>query len=370
MAHADWSIIGLGTSSGDSSRALDINDSGQVVGDYFSSTSSLHHAFITGPNGIGMTDLGALGGAYYSSASGINDSGQVVGTFSMDTMSSHAFFTGPNGIGMTELGGLNFDSTYFGTSINNSGQVLGVIGGGALRAFITGPNGIGMTDLGTLGGLTTEAYDINDSGQVVGISNIERDSGIMHAFITGPNGIGMTDLDALGMNFVISYFRYYGMGINNSGQVAGSCFSHACITDPNGVGMTDLGTLGGYNSYALDINDSGEVVGYATTANKESHAFIYSHGGITDLSLLAPVVAAGWTEFYDDLSINNNGQIAGSGRHNGNLEAFLLSYTPDTVFDPKPIYIPPVPEPEIYLMLLSGLGLIGYLAWRRKETTI
>ncbi|MBK6957262.1 MAG: PEP-CTERM sorting domain-containing protein [Nitrosomonas sp.] len=94
-----------------------------------------------------------------------------------------------------------------------------------------------------------------------------------------------------------------------------------------------------------------------------------SHGGITDLSLLAPVVAAGWTNLVT-FSINNNGQMVGEGMHNGNLEAFLLSYTPDTVFDPKPIYIPPVPEPETYLMLLGGLGLIGYLVRRRKATTI
>lgn len=133
--------------------------------------------------------------------------------------------------------------------------------------------------------------------------------------------------------------------------------------------MTDLGTLGGEQSRASGINDFGEVVGVASTATGEAHSFIFSHGGITDLSLLAPVIAAGWTEL-DAVSINNNGQIIGAGNHNGNEEVFLLSYTPDTVFDPKPIYIPPVPEPETYLMLLGGLGLIGYFARRRKEIAI
>lgn len=85
---------------------------------------------------------------------------------------------------------------------------------------------------------------------------------------------------------------------------------------------------------------------------------------------MAPVVAAGWADLHA-FSINNHGQMAGDGWHNGNHEAFLLSYTPDTVFDPKPIYIPPViPEPETYMMFLGGLGLIGFLARRRKEAVI
>ena len=137
--------------------------------------------------------------------------------------------------------------------------------------------------------------------------------------------------------------------------------------------MTDLGTLGGKSSQAGNgeflneggINDFGEAVGVAETANRGLHSFIFSHGGITDLSLLAPVVAVGWTDIVVN-SINNNGQMVGYGDHNGNSEAFLLSYTPDTVFDPKPIYMP-VPEPDTYLMLLAGLGLIGYLAHRKKH---
>jgi len=32
--------------------------------------------------------------------------------------------------------------------------------------------------------------------------------------------------------------------------------------------------------------------------------------------------------------------------------------------------ITPVPEPETYAMLLAGLGLLGFMAHRRKETAV
>lgn len=87
---------------------------------------------------------------------------------------------------------------------------------------------------------------------------------------------------------------------------------------------------------------------------------------MTDLSLLAPVVAAGWSDLVVT-DINNNGQMVGFGVDSaGQHQAFLLSYTPDTVFDPQPIYIPLIPEPETYGMLLVGLGFLRFMTWRRK----
>ena len=63
----------LGTLSGDNfSRAYDINEAGQVVGQSYMLPGGGSRAFITGPNGMGMRDLGTLG-SNNTSAYGIND---------------------------------------------------------------------------------------------------------------------------------------------------------------------------------------------------------------------------------------------------------------------------------------------------------
>lgn len=366
MAYADWSFSGLGNLGRSDIHATAINDSGQVTGFFNTSVppifnSELNHAFITGPNGIGMTDLGTLGGSD-SRGFGINDSGQVVGmSLTASNDDYKVIITGPNGVGMTDLGSV---SGVISSGINDSGQIARNFSN---QAFITGPNGVGMTDLGNLGRPfgAAEANDINNSGQVAGAS--ETADFTTHAFITGPNGVDMVDLGTLGGGFS------HATGINESGQVVGVSNTaalprdqHAFVTGPDGSGMTDLGTLGGRFSEAFSINDSGEVIGMAQTASNDFHAFIYSHGGITDLNLLDVVVAAGWT-FLSFSDINNNGQIVGHGINSeGNSEVFLLSYTPDTVFTPNPIFVP-IPEPETYIMLLAGLGLLGFMVHRRKE---
>jgi probable HAF family extracellular repeat protein len=319
------------------SYAQGINDAGQVVA--WSYTTG--HTFVVGPNGMGFRDLGEVGAPYFGAYDNINSTGQVVGQFQASGHGLHAFITGPNGMGLRDLGTLEGDrSTAFG--INDAGQAVGFSSwaGGSEHAFITGPNGMGMRDLGTLGGTESLANAINDAGQVVGFSRTSGDFG-QHAFITGPDGMGMRDLGTLGGTHSVAY------GINESGQVVGISdtaggFEHAFITGPNGMGMRDLGTLGGgASSGATGINDAGQVVGYSWTAGNELHAFITGANGAGMMDLNSLVHLPGGVILNDAHAINNAGQVVAVGT---------------------------IPEPEISALFLVGLGLIGFIARRKKMT--
>ena len=68
--------------------------------------------------------------------------------------------------------------------------------------------------------------------------------------------------------------------------------------------VTDLGTLGGSSSGATAINDHGVIVGDSTTANQETHAFIYQNGTMTSLGVPGSLSHGN--------GINNHNQVVGT----------------------------------------------------------
>lgn len=313
QVHAQgYTITDLGTPGSAQSRAYAINARGHVVG--FAATEDGHfHAFLWDGS---LHDLGTLPGTVESNAVAINDAGQIAGvSYAFGEMTPHAFLW-QHGT-LTRLG--DFEPR----AINQSGAIAGTMTISSNGEWISHAclwrNGT-LTDLGTLGGSHSSAVGLNDQGAVVGVSATTGDSA-MHAFIWR-NGV-MTDLGTLGGTNSQAY------AINNNGWVVGyadtgSNQSHAFLCKPTQSGAPgpaiDLGSPGTGFGYLYSINSAGQAVGLG------GKPFLWQNGVVTDLGLLTPP-NSGWIPAAAT-AINDSGQIAGWGMHEGNLRAFVMTRPP------------------------------------------
>jgi probable HAF family extracellular repeat protein len=349
-----YTVTDLGTLGGQFSFATDINNRGQVIGSSAVVDGASQHAYLWQAGEL--IDLGAIGldnqpvpdgNFYYSSPNDINDAGQIVGEYNLvppEGDGKHGAFIWQHGV-VTELGSLGGSYTAP-LAINEQGQVIGfsTIESETAHAFLW-QAGV-MTDLGTLGSedISSFARAINNHGQIVGVSY--KPNGDSHGFLW-QNGV-MTDLGTLGSDYIGSS----AVAINEQGQIIGNSITpdindrgsgeqHGFLWQ-HGV-MTDLGWLGGYDSSvadinergqivasnsdgqallwqdgvltsltgaccsggAGDINEQGEVVGWFIAANGEPHAWVWRAGVLTDLGSICGRGACGGGVF-----LNERGQIA------------------------------------------------------------
>ena len=112
-----------------------------------------------------------------------------------------------------------------------------------------------------------------------------------------------------------------------------------------------LGTLGGATSGADGINEAGQVVGSALIADNHTfHAFITGADGVGMTDLNSLVTLESGVYLTGAVDVNDVGQIIANG---SNGHAYLISTM--------------IPEPEIYTLILAGLGLLGLTEQHRKK---
>ena len=178
-----------------------------------------------------------------------------------------------------------------------------------------------ITDLGSLlDGHSSSAHSINNAGQVVGSSEVADgyyDWEGPHSFIhyihafTWQNG-QMTDLGTLNGN------RSFAVSVNDYGQVVGTADTiNSCYATlwQDGI-ATDLGALAGFRaSSASDINNLGQVVGYCANTN-QNRACIWDNGSIIDLGTLGSSSSIA-------MAINDPGQVVGYDGGRYSEQAFI-----------------------------------------------
>jgi probable HAF family extracellular repeat protein len=293
----------------------------------------------------------------------INDFGQVVGQ-SNSGLSISTTLWDASGVGMNLGTAAGYD-TSFGYAINNSGQVVGYseLNATGMRTATLWDNGR-ITDIGAdmraIG--SSVARDINDLGQIVGGG----------AFF-GPFGEGFLWDSNGGQVVGTQYMGGSNLGINNNGVMVGHSFffgdpdtaSIAMPDDRGGYFTADLGPAGFNFSFATAINDNGMSVGHTNFGTDGAwQAAIFT----TDLvgppgppALLGSLDGLNTSEAND---VNDHGMIVGyswDGTHSG-IDSRAWAWADGTMYDLNNL----LDEDSMFSLLIEATGvnnngdIVGY----------
>ena len=193
-------------------RAIAINDTGEVVGSYYSAAAIQVGFLYSNGTYITLSDpLGVNG----SLANGINNAGQIVGEYIDARGSPHAFVFS-NGSYTTLNDPLGVNGAYA-EGINDAGQIVGYyLDSSSVSHGFLYSNGtyVTLNDPSAAGG--TYAEGINDAGQVVGY--YLDASNVAHGFVYSNGTYFNFDNSAAGAETGQGTFA---LAINNAGEVSG-----------------------------------------------------------------------------------------------------------------------------------------------------
>jgi probable HAF family extracellular repeat protein len=334
----------VGSLGGDGT-AYSLNAQGYTVG--YSTGSNVQRAILWhDDDNDGVSDPGELQNFLPGGAAGvayeINDNNRVVGTVDSSggsSLSESAFvWDATNGLQI--LSGVSGITPTRALGINNAGTIAGwaVVSFppfAPVHAFVL--KNSTYIDLGTLDNTTLSLFSfasrISEDGHVVGYSQTPSPN------ITVP----------------IHPFLWFDANSNNTSDVGE---------------MKDLGTLSGTNAYAYDINATGYVVGTSEVTGGGTHAYVWHDDNANGLNdpgemkdLNGQFSDATWTAVVEARSINDGGQIVGWGtKSNGETHAFLLTpigFTPPACPGGTPSPSPTPTPATTSLISIQGNGTFG-----------
>lgn len=347
-----YALTILPTLQGESS-AQAINNAGQIAG--WSYDTSIHSylyqvAEVPVSHAAFWTASGELTTyGNFSWANGLNDKGQMVGK---DVKANYVSFADSEPVSW--FGG---QRTILGKAgeplaINNQGVIVGSVrvNPDSFSSPTYAMNWGSGQALQGLGGLSSAANAVNDAGLVAGVSQIELACGTTcssSALKRAPNHAAVwkdgrvLDLGTLGGAASQAF------GLNELGQIVGQAQSKDGVNHAvrwvDGQ-IQDLG-LGRANK----INEMGQIVGVSGS----KHAMLWQDGAAIDLDAL--VNDPDWT-LSRAMDINDSGTIVGEAisKANGNKRAFVLTTSA-------------VPEPGSSALMLVGVAMVGGIARMRRS---
>jgi hypothetical protein len=304
-AKADYVVTTIDYPGVSYTQALGVNNLGQISGTYLDSLGNGYGFF---KDGSSYSNFQFPGVEPRTTAVGLNDFGQIVGYDGLNSWlksgSSYSSFVYPAG-GFTPTTAVG---------INNSGQIVGYYQTlGATHGFLKDGSTYSSIDLG--GGSYTRAYGISNTGEIVGTF---QDASGFHGFLK--NGSSYTTLDV-----------------------------------PGATGLPGSGTI------ATGVNSSGDIVGYYVInlggLNAVIHGFLLHDS--TYFSYDYTGDGLGFTYFN---GISDAGQIVGQFLPNaGGAHGLLLT--------PTPTNPPAATAPEPASLTLLGVGLLGLCAYHWRTRT-
>jgi probable HAF family extracellular repeat protein len=351
-----YSVKILGTLGGTTTDVVGINNRGEAAGSSTLPGDQVRHATLW-RNGA-VIDLGTLGGpdsVAPEASPQPNDRGEIAGASYTSTPDPNAaqfcslfmFISDPYTcrpfvwrrgvmVALSTLGGNNAVAW----QVNNEGQVSGISQNTTPDPTCSVSELEGkpvIWDRGKIqqlpiisGDLDGFALSINDRGQAVGSTGnclLDIPLTSLHAVLwqRDDHRWTATDLGNLGGTEWNLAF-----GVNKLGQVVGqsglpgNMAFHAFLWSENT--MTDLGTLpGDFVSWAETINNNGQAVGASFDASGNARAVIWENGAIADLNTLIPP-GSPWL-LWEALGNNDRGQIVGPAFNtmSGEFEGYLLT---------------------------------------------
>ncbi|MGR6316522.1 PKD domain-containing protein [Micromonospora soli] len=310
----------MGRLTGVSTGVGELNDGGVVAAGRWIEGVESHTSALLLQAGKPPVDLHPLmpdaGG---STTRDVNDAGDAVGYWTNSGTAAGSFLYHDGAMTSLDLQSAE--------AISNTGFVAG-------GDWVRDPQGK-VLRLGSLGGGQTHADGVNDAGVVVGVSDTDPAPDVLspRAFRTKP-GEPISAKDGLGSPLG---GRSQAFDVNNAGQVAGwggepgSGGHQPVIWQADGSPVLYRTSYGGE---VAAINEAGAGVGSIRILNSQfDHAALFQDGAVTDLNTLLPD-GSDW-ELVAATGINDAGQISGYGRRNGDFDqhAFLMTLGEGPVLD-------------------------------------